>query len=201
MRIILASTSPRRRKLLILLGIPFDIIPPDVDESIYISNGDPIDYCCDLSKLKAENVGQHNPSDLVIGADTIVVLKNEILEKPADRTEAEEMLEKLSGQTHHVYTGVSILNINESINITFYERTEVIFEKLAKEDIQFYIDNFPPYDKAGSYGIQDWSAVFIKEINGCFNNVVGFPLSKFFKTLRALKVDVKINDKLLGQQN
>ena len=176
---ILASSSPRRQELLQRLDYPFDIILPDVDESILTPERNPEQYCTSLAEMKAKDISYHYPHALVIGADTIVVLENQILNKPEDSTEAEKMLSILSGETHQVYTGVSLRCIKNKIQHTFVEITMVTFRKLAKEDIIHYIETHPPYDKAGSYGIQDWSAVFVKNIQGCYDNVVGFPISRF----------------------
>ena len=108
MKFILASSSPRRKNLLQHLQIPFDIILPDVDETMIISDGKPETYCTALAELKANDISEHCPNDMVIGADTIVVLGDEILGKPDDKTEAEHMLQTLSGETHQVYTGVCL---------------------------------------------------------------------------------------------
>ncbi len=179
MKFILASSSPRRRELLLRLQTPFDIILPDVDESIIPPEGSPETYCTALAELKANDISQHYPNNLVIGSDTIVVLDNNIMGKPEYKAMAQNMLETLSGKTHHVYTGVCLKWADKNIHHLFAEITMVTFRELAEEDINHYIESCPPYDKAGSYGIQDWSAVFVKEIKGCYDNVVGFPISRF----------------------
>ena len=187
---ILASSSPRRKELLKILDYPFDIILPDVDESIITPDSNPEQYCICLAEMKANDISQHYPHAFVIGADTIVVLENQILNKPDDSSQAENMLEMLSGKTHQVYTGVCLKWIENNIQHTFAENTRVTFRKLAKEDIRYYIDTYPPYDKAGSYGIQDWSTVFVKNIQGCYDNVVGFPLSRFYQELKKLGINL-----------
>ena len=187
---ILASNSPRRKELLKILDYPFDIILPDVDESIITPDSNPEQYCICLAEMKANDISQHYPHAFVIGADTIVVLENQILNKPDDSSQAENMLEMLSGKTHQVYTGVCLKWIENNIQHTFAENTRVTFRKLAKEDIRYYIDTYPPYDKAGSYGIQDWSTVFVKNIQGCYDNVVGFPLSRFYQELKKLGINL-----------
>ena len=184
MKMILASSSPRRKTLLQRLDYPFDIIPPDVDESILTSETNPEQYCTSLAEMKTNDISQQYPNALVIGADTIVVLENQILNKPNDSTEANNMLSMLSGKTHQVYTGVCLKWIENNIQHTFAEITLVTFRKLDKQEILHYIDTCPPYDKAGSYGIQDWSAVFVKNIQGCYDNVVGFPLSRLYQELK-----------------
>ena len=190
MKFILASSSPRRRALLLRLQTPFDIILPDVDESIIPPEGSPETYCTALAELKANDISQHYPNNLVIGSDTIVVLDNDIMGKPEDKTMAQNMLETLSGKTHHVYTGVCIKWADKNIHHLFAEITMVTFRELSEADINHYIESCPPYDKAGSYGIQDWSAVFVKEIKGCYDNVVGFPISRFYEELKKLGINL-----------
>ena len=190
MKFILASSSPRRRELLLRLQTPFDIILPDVDESIIPPDGSPETYCTALAELKANDISQHYPNNLVIGSDTIVVLDNNIMGKPEDKTMAQNMLEKLSGKTHHVYTGVCLKWADKNIHHLFAEITMVTFRELSEADINHYIESCPPYDKAGSYGIQDWSAVFVKEIKGCYDNVVGFPISRFYEELKKLGINL-----------
>ena len=190
MKFILASSSPRRRELLLRLQTPFDIILPEVDESIIPPEGSPETYCTALAELKANDISQHYPNNLVIGSDTIVVLDNNIMGKPEDKAMAQNMLETLSGKTHHVYTGVCLKWADKNIHHLFAEMTMVTFRELPEADINHYIESCPPYDKAGSYGIQDWSAVFVKEIKGCYDNVVGFPISRFYEELKKLGINL-----------
>ena len=190
MKFILASSSPRRRELLLRLQTPFDIVLPDVDESIIPPEGSPETYCTALAELKANDISQHYPNNLVIGSDTIVVLDNNIMGKPEDKAMAQNMLETLSGKTHHVYTGVCLKWADKNIHHLFAEITMVTFRELSEADINHYIESCPPYDKAGSYGIQDWSAVFVKEIKGCYDNVVGFPISRFYEELKKLGINL-----------
>ena len=190
MKFILASSSPRRRELLLRLQTPFDIVLPDVDESIIPPDGSPETYCTALAELKANDISQHYPNNLVIGSDTIVVLDNNIMGKPEDKAMAQNMLETLSGKTHHVYTGVCLKWADKNIHHLFAEITMVTFRELSEADINHYIESCPPYDKAGSYGIQDWSAVFVKEIKGCYDNVVGFPISRFYEELKKLGINL-----------
>ena len=190
MKFILASNSPRRQHLLLRLQIPFDIILPDIDESTIISDGSPETYCTTLAEMKTNDISQHYPNELVLGADTIVVFKDNIFEKPEDKTSAKHMLQTLSGEAHHVYTGVCIKWADENIHHLFAEITTVTFRNLNEKDIIHYIETCHPYDKAGAYGIQDWSAVFVKEIRGCYDNVVGFPISRFYQELKKLKINL-----------
>ena len=190
MKFILASSSPRRQELLLRLQTPFDIILPDVDESIIPPDGSPETYCTALAELKANDISQHYPNNLVIGSDTIVVLDDQIMGKPDDKSQAQKMLESLSGRTHHVYTGVCLKWAERNIHHLFAEITMVTFRELSEADINHYIESCPPYDKAGSYGIQDWSAVFVQEIKGCYDNVVGFPISRFYQELKKLGINL-----------
>jgi septum formation protein len=161
-----------------------------VDESIIPPYGSPETYCTALAELKANDISQHYPNNLVIGSDTIVVLDDQIMGKPEDKAMAQNMLETLSGRTHYVYTGVCLKWAERNIHHLFAEITTVTFRKLSERDINHYIESCPPYDKAGSYGIQDWSAVFVKEIKGCYDNVVGFPISRFYEELKKLGINL-----------
>jgi len=182
MDIILASKSPRRKILLEKAKLDFQISESNINEkNIGINYTSPSYYCKKLAEKKCINVAGKFKKKLVIGADTIVYHNKKIYNKPTDRDEAVYHLKTLSDQTHTVYTGVSLIARSKNIKINFYDKTYVTFYKLSNQYIDYYIDNYKPYDKAGSYGIQDWSMVFVKKINGCFNNVVGFPISKFYK--------------------
>ena len=186
MKIILASESKRRKQLLKLLNFNFEICPSNLDESKLTKNDNPQHFCQKLAFLKANKISKQYTNDIIIGGDTIVVLNNEILGKPIDIDEAFTILKKLNNKTHSVFTGVSIQCKNQNISHSFYEKTNVTFNKLNDDDFKHYIKNYKPFDKAGSYGIQDWSAIFVKKINGCFYNVVGFPISKFHKEFKKL---------------
>ena len=190
MNFILASSSPRRRDLLLRLQTPFDIILPNVDESMIAPDGNPEIFCTSLAELKANDISQHYPDMLVIGADTIVVLGDDIFGKPNDKAAAEYMLQTLSGKTHQVYTGVCLKSAEQNIHHLFAEFTTVTFRDLDDGDIDHYIESYSPFDKAGAYGIQDWSAVFVKEIRGCYDNVVGFPISRFYQELKKLGINL-----------
>mgnify|MGYP001311340413 CR=1 FL=1 len=190
MRIILASGSPRRKKLLKQLNCNFNIIIPSVDESLIKTDIKPEEYCTNLATKKAHEISQNNPNALIIGADTIVTLENEILEKPNNKLDAINMLSFLSSKTHKVLTGVCLIWPIKKIKHVFFETTFVSFKALDKREIEYYVNNYTPYDKAGSYGIQDWSAIFVNEIKGCYNNVVGFPLSRFYIELKNLNINL-----------
>tara|TARA_B100000315_G_scaffold62791_1_gene57005 strand:- start:16950 stop:17573 length:624 start_codon:yes stop_codon:yes gene_type:complete len=185
---ILASASPRRKEILQKLNIPFDIVPGDFEENYnhFDEGTEPEEVVIHFSYCKGKSIAGNNPDKLIISADTIVVIDGKLLGKPKNRNDAEAMLEKLSNKTHEVFTGVSIQK-NE-IHFEFTEKTEVTFYSLSKTMINEYILKYPPFDKAGSYGIQDWSAVFVEKINGCFYNVVGFPLPKFVQIMQKPEV-------------
>ena len=190
MKLILASSSPRRQKLLQRLNLPFNIILPNVNESALAKDRSPEKYCISLAEMKASNISQHYPNSMIIGADTIVVLDDQILGKPDNRIQAEAMLKTLSGKTHHVYTGVCLKWAEIKMHHLFAEISMVTFRELDERDIQYYIATCPPYDKAGSYGIQDWSTIFVERISGCYDNVVGFPLSRFYQELKKLGINL-----------
>ena len=178
----LASQSPRRKQLLQLIGLKFHVLPSQVDEEA-CTEPDPVRHVLQLSLAKARDVADRIEAGLVVGADTIVVLDGEILGKPADSAEAVQMLQRLSGRTHEVYTGFAIVCRPEEESVTGYEVTRVHFRPLQDWEIHSYVASGSPMDKAGAYGIQDQSALFADRIEGCFYNVVGFPLTKFYLTL------------------
>lgn len=184
-KLILASKSPRRKKLLEQLGFQFDIIATETDEFID-SNLKPEEICQNLAEQKAKEIAKKiSYPAYVIGADTIVVIDGDILGKPADGKQAFDMLMKLSGNTHSVFTGISIFDTALNRNISFFAKTEVTFRILDESEIIDYIESGSPMDKAGAYGIQDdFGAVFVKKINGCYYNVVGFPLEMFYSNFK-----------------
>ncbi len=181
--IILASNSPRRKKLLHQLNLDFKTLSVEVDESIR-KNEKPVLMVKRLSKDKLNKAKEIIDKGIIITADTIVVLDGKVINKPVDEDDANRILKKLSGRTHVVYTGYSIYNSSTNNTITDYEKTFVTFRKLNLKEIKDYIITGSPMDKAGAYGIQDdFGAVFIKKINGCYYNVVGLPLMKLYQSL------------------
>ncbi len=186
-KIILASKSPRREKILNLIGLNFIIQPSNVDEHLNLKLT-PQDFAEYWSNKKATQVSINNEDKLVIGADTIVNLDGEILGKPKNKKQSYSMLKNLSGKTHEVITGVTIMYKKKNVSQTFSETTRVYVRDIPNNQIISYIDNYPTLDKAGSYGIQDWFAIYIKKIDGCFYNVMGFPLSKFYNNYAQLKI-------------
>ena len=178
--IILASRSPRRIHLLHQIGLSFTVQESGVDE--HISDGiAPEEVVRRLSLEKASRVAERLHDGIVIGADTIVVLDGKILGKPSSKGEAISMLSQLGGKTHTVFTGFALIDVESQKSYVDYEKTEVTFRRLSNEEIESYVESGSPMDKAGAYGIQDdFGAVFVERINGCFYTVVGFPLSKFY---------------------
>jgi septum formation protein len=184
LEIILASRSPRRAALLKQMGIPFRILFHDITETS-IPCTDPALFVKTLSRMKAEAVLPDIAEGLIVGADTIVYLDGEVLGKPVDRSEAKEMLQQLSGRTHEVYTGFTLIRVGNKL-YSDVERTAVTFRNLEMWEIDSYVETDCPLDKAGGYGIQDRSGFFVERIDGCFYNVVGFPLTKFYEGLKIL---------------
>lgn len=203
-QIILASASPRRKELLEQIGISFDICPAKGEE--VITKKIPHEVVQELASQKAKEIAgmvkayeeTHEelmtPQDImVIGADTIVAYDNQILGKPKDEEDAFRMLSMLSGNTHSVYTGVSIILLAESGKageITFYEKTDVIMRQMDEEEIRRYIATGEPMDKAGAYGIQGKCAIYIDKIDGDYNNVVGLPIAAIYRELKKLGIDI-----------
>lgn len=180
-RIILASSSPRRRELLKLIGIEHEVKPADLDESI--RDGEkPHDYAERLARQKAELVDDGaDPGHAVIGADTIVVIDDAVLGKPRDPKEAETMLRKLSGRTHTVITAVAVCRSGETWSSV--EEVSVTFRKLSRPEIKSYIATGEPMDKAGAYGIQGFGATIVDRIDGDYFAVMGLPLARLVRML------------------
>ena len=188
MKLILASQSPRRAALVRLLGIAeIEILPSDVDESTdpSLSPEETVRQLC-IRKARA-TTSNVSPSDaIILGADTIVVLDELVLNKPTDSDDAERMLTMLSGRTHTVYTGVALIDASTKKETHFVEHTDVTFRTLNSAEIKAYVATGSPMDKAGSYGIQeDFGAVFVSRIDGDYYNVVGLPLSALYVHLKS----------------
>lgn len=181
--LVLASGSPRRKRLLEQLGFELIVDPSNADE---YTDPDlsPEELVIELAVLKTQSVAPRHPGKITIGADTIVVLDGTVLGKPANAEEAVQMLQALSNRSHTVWTGVCISGPAEGLETRFAEQTEVFFAALSDEEIRAYVATGNPLDKAGSYGIQDdWGAVFVSGVSGDFYNVVGLPLHAFYKNL------------------
>lgn len=185
MNLILASGSPRRKQLLEQIGSSFSIEVSQVYEDFTLRLP-PEAFTEHWAREKAKFVANQHSDSIVIGADTVVVLEGNILGKPKDKAESFQMLKSLSGKTHEVITGVSFIGVNHDIDITINERTKVSINNLSDSDINNYIKIYNPLDKAGSYGIQDGFSVHIHQINGCYFNVMGLPLSSFYKTYQSI---------------
>ncbi|MFZ1978472.1 MAG: Maf family protein [Bacteroidota bacterium] len=177
--LILASRSPRRKKLLRQIGLHFRIIPSGADET-FQKEISPARNARNVALRKARDVAGRLKKGIVIGADTIVVLNRNILGKPVSSEDAKRMLRLLSGGKHCVYTGIALVDVRSKREWSAVERTFVKFRKLSSDEIDRYVASGSPMDKAGAYGIQDdYGAVFVEEVHGCFYNVVGFPLARF----------------------
>jgi septum formation protein len=181
--ITLGSASPRRKQLLTELGIEFNIKTTQKEEK-YPENLDGAEIAEFLAKQKAEVISKELTGNyLLITADTIVIQNNEILHKPKDKDEAQRILQNLSGKSHKVISGVCIKSAKKEV--VFSSETEVTFNKLSEDEILYYIDNFKPFDKAGSYGIQQWIGyIGIEKIKGSYNNVVGLPTAELYQKLK-----------------
>lgn len=183
-KIILASKSPRRQFLLKEIGLNFEVLSAEVDE-IYPETLSPEEIVIYLSDLKAEALKNKIIDDntIIISADTIVCIDEHILGKPLDFDDAVKMLKILSGHKHEVITGVSIHSKSKSVK--FYSKSDVFFKKLDIEEIEFYVKKFKPYDKAGSYGIQEWIGyIAIERVEGSFYNVMGLPIARLYEELK-----------------
>lgn len=190
-KIILASNSPRRKELLKMAQIPFEVYSKNIEE-IHPVNFAAVEIPLYLAKQKAKALEPEISNEIVIAADTIVILNNEVFEKPKSNEEAIEMLQKLSGKTHEVVTGVFIFSKEKEVS--FSVSTFVTFNELTLPEIEYYVANFKPFDKAGGYACQEWiGAVGIKEFKGDYFNVVGLPINKVYHIL-VNEFDFKLNN-------
>ena len=185
-KVILASQSPRRRELLSGMGVEFDVMKTDVEET-YDPSWSPEEIVMHLSKLKLSpiDMSQYPSNTIFITCDTIVVVNGQIIGKPKDEADAKRMLRMLSGNTHTVYSGLTVATPQKQL--TDYRSTDVVFETLSDEMIQYYIDTYKPFDKAGSYGVQEWiGRVGIREVRGSFYNVMGLPTRLLWQMLEQI---------------
>jgi septum formation protein len=182
-KLVLASKSPRRQQLLAGMDVEFEVRTKDVDESFpaALRGGEIPSY---LAKVKAEAFRQElAPNEVLITADTVVWVEDQVLNKPENREEAISMLKLLSGNVHHVYTGVSVVSKDKSV--VFVDETKVEFVLLNDEEIAHYIDKYKPYDKAGSYGVQEFIGyIGINRLEGSYFNVMGLPVHKLYEVLK-----------------
>ncbi|HOJ11434.1 MAG TPA: Maf family protein [Clostridiales bacterium] len=182
-RIILASASPRRSDLLKQAGIPFLVVPGEVNEESLNLEGEPEKQAEKSALIKALDVAEKFGTGLVLGADTIVVFDNQIYGKPGDKKHAYNMLKSLQGRIHHVITGIAIVDASTGVYKTAHEKTSVYFTSLNDDEIWSYINSGEPFGKAGAYAIQGKGALFVEKIDGCYTNVVGLPLLRVKKLL------------------
>jgi septum formation protein len=182
-KLILGSKSPRRKELIEGINIPFEIRTKDTDES-FPSDLPCVDVAEYIAKKKADALkADIKENEIILCADTVVIVDNQILGKPENFDDAKQMLQSLSNKTHQVVTGVVITSsVKESI---FKVTTDVTFKELTNEEIEFYINNYQPFDKAGSYGIQEWIGyIGVKELKGSYFNVVGLPIQEVYSVLK-----------------
>lgn len=185
-KVILASQSPRRRELLAGMGVDFEVMKTEVEET-YDPSWSPEQIVMHLSKLKLSpiDLSQYDPKTIFIACDTIVVVNGQIIGKPKDKDDAKRMLKMLSGNTHTVYSGLTVATPSKLL--TDFRATEVVFDDLSDEVIQYYINTYKPFDKAGSYGVQEWIGyVGIREMHGSYYNVMGLPTRLLWQMLELL---------------
>lgn len=187
--LVLASASPRRRELLDTIGVPFEVVPADFDEDS-ITESAPDRLVGSLAIGKARAVSSCFPERIVLGADTVVVLDYDVLGKPTSEQEAIEMLSRLAGRTHRVYTGVALLCAASGREEIAHEVTEVSMGPLTGEMIERYVASGEPMDKAGAYGIQGLGSTLVQSIRGCYFNVVGLPLYRLGRMLTTFGIHV-----------
>ncbi|MEN9507498.1 MAG: septum formation protein Maf [Gemmatimonadota bacterium] len=185
-RVILASQSPRRRELLTLVGIPHDVCPANVDETVWPGEA-PVPHCERLARDKATVLARANPEALVIGSDTIVVVDGDILGKPTDPDDALQMLTRLNGREHTVHTAVAVAR-GDTV-LAGVETVQVRFRSLSPSDWRAYIATGEPMDKAGAYGIQGYGATIVERIDGDYFAVMGLPLGRLVGLLREMGFD------------
>jgi septum formation protein len=185
-RLILASASPRRSEFLRVMGLHFDIIPGDIDET-FRPEETPREHVLRLSEEKALSVALSHPDAWVLGADTVVVVEGELLGKPGSPEEAARMLEKLSGRVHEVITGFSIVRQDRQVRIRDVVESSVLFREIGDDEVAWYTGTGEPYDKAGAYAVQGMGGCFVREIRGSCTNVVGLPLCEVVEALKRVE--------------
>jgi septum formation protein len=184
MKLLLASQSPRRKELLSSLGFAFEVVKIDCEEIVpeHIKVGESAAY---LSELKADAFRKLEEDEVLLTADTVVAIDNQFLGKPQNEDDAKNMLKLLSGKTHQVYTGITIKTLEKTITET--DVADVEFDEITDDEIEFYIKNYNPFDKAGSYGIQEWLGMAkIKKMNGSFYTIMGLPTHLVYKILKEI---------------
>jgi septum formation protein len=193
-KIILASTSPRRHGLAQQMGLEFEIVPSDYEEDMSIDLG-PADLAMTLAYGKAKDVANKNENGIVLGIDTFISFNGQKLGKPKTEEKARELLKSFSGKELQVYSGVALIDCETKEEIKDFEVSEVKFRELSNDEIEQYIKTGEPLDKAGAFAIQGLGGIFIEKINGCYANIVGFPISNIYKNLAKLGVNIFEYDK------
>lgn len=188
-KLILASASPRRKELLNNLGLDFEVCPADIDESV-LPDEDVAAYPLRIAMKKALAVAAEKKDAVVLAADTAVIVDDEILGKPKSEAEAKTMLKKLSGREHVVITGIGLVDTGSGRTLSCAEQTIVYFHPLKETEIDAYLASGEPMDKAGAYGIQGLGALLIRRLEGDYFNVMGLPISKLYRLLQNLDVDI-----------
>jgi septum formation protein len=187
---VLASASPRRHEILVRLGMRFHVDPAGIAEPVRKPGEMPSRYAIRVARLKAKEAAKKHGSGLILSADTIVVLGNRILTKPESQAAAQCMLEQLSGRWHEVVTGVCLRDAAQRRGWSTSTRTRVHFRRLSPAEIEWYLNTGEYRDKAGAYGVQGYASLFIDRIEGCYFNVVGFPIAAFEKLCRKSGIDL-----------
>ena len=196
---ILASASPRRREILAGLGLSFQVVPSGIPEPG--CDGNAARCAVALAKAKALDVARRFGSGFVIGADTVVVVGKEILGKPERRTDARTMLRRLSGRWHEVITGIYLYDCRRRKGSAVFERSRVHFRRLAASEIEWYLQTGEFADKAGAYAIQGHGALLVDRIEGCYFNIVGFPVAAFYSLSRRMRIPLRDDLKVKPQRH
>lgn len=188
-KIILASTSPRRKELLKQIGLDFEIMPSNYEENMKLKLRDS-ELAKTLAYGKAKDVADKIKKGVIIGSDTFIVFRGKRIGKPKDKKDAQRTLKMISGKWLLIYSGIAIIDIKNKKELVDYEITKVKIKSLTKKEIDDYIATGEPLDKAGAFAIQGRGAVFIEKINGCYSNVIGLPLYKLYVNLKKLNITI-----------
>lgn len=188
MSIILGSQSPRRKEILNYFSLPFEQIPSAYDEDLTQFRGDPTLYALELSQKKADALRHRYKDRIILTADTVVFLDGKIFNKPKDKEEAKHFLNQLSGKWHEVYTAVTVQR-NDQV-FSEHEKTKILFQSLTEEHIELYLTHFAWSDKAGGYAIQQGGSIIVKQIDGCYYNVMGLPIHTVNALLTRMGIDL-----------
>lgn len=184
MKLILASNSRTRKEVLDKVGVKYSVIPSNIEE--HSSKEDPKEYVMDLSRQKAEAISKNINEGVILSADSIIYIDNKRLEKPKSKEQAREMLRSLSGRVNYAVTGVTIIDLYNDKKVTFNEVTEVYFDEMSNDEIDWYIENEQYIFERCGYSIAGKSAIYIPKINGDYYNILGMPISRVYKELRKL---------------